>query len=301
MSHERFQRLSDSVSFWQGDLTRHEQTNVGIVGAGGSAIVIDANFEDAARRILRTLESRDRTTVTHIVNTHYHADHSMGNSVYAGAGATIVGARGQRAELLAKGRADAKIQTGTAPDQLFPATLEFSDALEFHESGLQLMATGPAHSGADLIAWLPTDRILFVGDLAVAWEHGNNFSDPDADIDGWIRALERCAALHPHLVVPAHGRLSDAHVLDTQRAFITDLWEMARSATDRGDGLDDPVPAQRLLADHPEFAVNPERLAEMSRSMLTAAKTAEHRGTPCPQALTSLPAKQSFHDPEERS
>jgi cyclase len=273
MSHEPLRRLSDNVSFWQGDLDRHEQTNVGVIVGGKAGIVIDANFEAPARRILQTIEARDRVAVTHLVNTHYHADHSLGNSVYATAGATIVGARGQRAELLAKGNDDAKVQTGTAPDQLFPATLEFSDSLEFHDCGMQLLAIGPAHSGADLIAWFPADGILFVGDLAVAWEHGNNFGDPDADIDGWIRALERCAALDPRIVVPGHGRLSDAGVLDAQRAYISELWELALSAVDRGGDLDDPVVAGRLLARHPEFAVNEERLRGMSRSMLAAAKT----------------------------
>ena len=272
MSHETLMRLSDSVSFWQGDLDRHEQTNVGVVVVEDARIVIDANFEEPARRILRTLQTRDQATVTHLVNTHYHADHSLGNSVYAGAGATIVGARGQRAELLAKGREDAEVQTGTVPERLFPATLEFSEALEFPECGLQLLAVGPAHSGADLIGWLPADGILFVGDLAVAWEHGNNFGDPDADIDGWIRALERCAALRPQVVVPAHGRLTEARTLDTQRAYISDLWELARAAVDRGDDLDDPTVAQRLLTDHPEYAVNAQQLAGMARSMLAAAK-----------------------------
>jgi cyclase len=278
MSHEPLLRLSDSVSFWQGDLDRHEQTNVGVIVVDHARIIIDANFEDPARRILRTLQTRDQASVAHVVNTHYHADHSLGNSVYADAGATIVGARGQRDELLAKGRDDAKAQTGTVPDQLFPPTLEFSDVLEFPECGLQLLAVGPAHSRADLIAWLPSDGILFVGDLAVAWEHGNNFSDPDADIDGWLRALERCAALRPRVVVPAHGRLSEPGVLDSQRAFISELWGLASTAVDRGDDLDDPAVARRLLADHAEFAVDTQRLGEMSRSMLAAAK-ARQAGT----------------------
>ncbi|MGW5365329.1 MBL fold metallo-hydrolase [Actinopolymorpha pittospori] len=272
MGYEPLLRLSDTVSFWQGDLDRHEQTNVGVVLADDQAIVIDANFEGPARRILSSIKERDRATVTHVVNTHYHADHSLGNEVYAEAGVSIVGALGQRAELLAKGADDARLQTGAAPDRLFPPTLEFSESMEFHTFELQLMAVGPAHSGADLIAWLPGDGILFVGDLAVAWEHGNNFSDPDADIEGWIRALERCIELRPRVVVPGHGRLSEPDVLDTQLGFVSELWTMALQAVERGDDLDDPAAAQRLLAAYPDFAVSSDRLREMSRSMLGAAK-----------------------------
>lgn len=272
MTNEPWVRLSDSVSFWQGDLDRHEQTNVGLIVAGDTAVVVDANFANAARRILTSIRERERATVTHLVNTHYHADHSLGNSVYAEAGATIVGANGQRDELLAKGDEDARIQTGTAPERLFPATLEFTESLRFHDFDLQLTAVGPAHSRADLIGWVPRDGILFVGDLAVAWEHGNNFGDPDADIEGWIQALDRCRALSPRVIVPAHGRLSTPAVLDAQRAFITDLWELAVTAADRGDELDDPAVERRLLAKHPDFAVNSKRLRGMARSMLRTAR-----------------------------
>ncbi|MBO0884201.1 MAG: MBL fold metallo-hydrolase [Mycobacterium sp.] len=272
MSNEPLRALSDSVSFWQGDLDRHEQTNVGVIVADDTAIVIDANFEGPARRILATIQDRDRATVTHQVNTHYHADHTLGNVVYAEAGATLIGAEGQRDELLTKGKDDSKVQTGNVPDRLYPVTVEFTDTIRFHQFELHLMAVGPAHSRGDLIAWLPRDGILFVGDLAVAWEHGNNFSDPDADIESWITALKRCKALRPGVVVPAHGRLSEPDVLDTQRAFISELWELALAAADRGDGLDDPVLERRLLAEHAEFAVNSERLREMSGSMLAAAK-----------------------------
>ena len=272
MSNEPLIRLSDRVSYWQGDLDRHEQTNVGVIVADGTAIVIDANFEEPARRILATIQDRERATVTHQVNTHYHADHSLGNVVYSEAGAMLVGADGQRDELLAKGQEDSRVQTGVVPDRLYPVTLEFSDTIAFHQFELQLMAVGPAHSRGDLLAWLPKDGILFVGDLAVAWDHGNNFSDPDADIEGWIRGLERCQALRPQVVAPAHGRLSGPDVLDIQRAFISDLWECSLAAVDRGDDLVDPLLERRFLDDYPEFAVNSKRFGEMSRSMLAAVK-----------------------------
>ena len=44
MSEETFVPLSDRVSYWQGDLSTHEQTNVGIVRTADAIVVIDANF-----------------------------------------------------------------------------------------------------------------------------------------------------------------------------------------------------------------------------------------------------------------
>ena len=272
---ESFVRLGDGVEYWQGDLDRREQTNVGIVRTDDGAVVIDANFAGPARRIAASITARDGMRISHVVNTHYHADHSLGNVVYVDAGATVIGAAGQRGELLAKGRDDAIQQVGEAPPRLYPAMLEFSGSLTFCDSGLQLIAVGPAHSGSDLIGWLPDEGVLFVGDLAVAWDHGNNFSDPDADIEGWIGALARCIDLNPRVVVPGHGRLSEPGVLDQQLSFIVELWQraldVATGGADEGALVSDAAVAG-FIERHTAHAVNPTQFNGMARSMLTAAR-----------------------------
>lgn len=272
---ESFIRLGDRVAYWQGNLDRHEQTNVGIVQTDDSVVVIDANFLEPARRISTSITARDGMRISHVVNTHYHADHSLGNPVFVDVGATVIGAAGQRAELLAKGREDAIQQIGEAPPRLYPTMLEFSESLTFGDSGLELIAVGPAHSGADLIGWLPDDRVLFAGDLAVAWDHGNNFSDSDADIEGWIGALARCIELNPRVVVPGHGRLSGAGVLDQQLNFIVELWQRARDVA-TGDVAEGALLSDSAVAGfverHTAHAVDAMRFSGMARSMLAVAR-----------------------------
>jgi cyclase len=272
MQPEPFTDLSDGVGLWVGDLDRHEQTNVGIIRGGDSIVVIDANFEWAATRILAGIREREQREVSHVVNTHYHVDHTLGNPVFADAGATIIGAAGQRRELLEKGPEDAMIQVGKVPDRWSPATLEFTGSISFPDSKLELMAVGPAHTEADVVAWLPEDRIVFVGDLAVAWAHGNNFSDVDADMEGWILALSRCIALRPRIVVPAHGRVAGVEVLLQQRDFTEELWAWGLDAAASGQEKPTEAEVTGFVERHPEFAVSPERFAGMARSMLEAAR-----------------------------
>lgn len=283
---DAFTRLTQRTTVWLGDLSRHEQTNVGVIRGENSVIVIDANFADAAKRIHAGIDGR----IAHQVNTHYHADHTLGNVIFVDAGATIVGATGQRRELLEKGRDDAISQTGEAPDRLYPATIEFSDSLTFHEHGLELLRIGAAHSGSDLVAWLPADGVLFVGDLAVAWDHGNNFSDADADIDGWIAALRRCIALQPRVVVPAHGRLCDASVLTEQLSFIADAWNLANRVADGTRPPEDLTSDETtawFMARHREFAVDPGRFRGMATSLLAAASKTKTKRSP--QTIDSEP------------
>jgi glyoxylase-like metal-dependent hydrolase (beta-lactamase superfamily II) len=150
--------------------------------------------------------------------------------------------------------------------------LEFSGTLAFGFSGLQLIAVPPAHTASDLLAWLPDDSVLFVGDLAVAWEHGNNFSDEAADIDGWLQALERCLALAPKTVVPAHGRIGGIEILQRQHGFTRALWSGAKAAAEAGRTALAREVTQQLLRDFGDYAVGPSQLAEMADSMLAAAR-----------------------------
>jgi cyclase len=274
VAEESFVALGDRVSYWQGDLGAHEQTNVGIVRTGESIVVIDANFAWAAERILASIRSQYGEPVTHVVNTHYHVDHSLGNSVYANAGITIVGAEGQRRELIEKGPHDAIVQTGEVPERFYPPTLEFTGRITFYEPTLHLTSVGPAHSAADVVAWLPDDGVLFVGDLAVAWDHGNNFSDDDADIERWIGVLDDCIALEPRVVIPAHGRLSHVADLIEQRDFMRELWDGARAVAGGASEseLRTGAVAERLIARYPDYAVDARRFEEMAGSMLEAAR-----------------------------
>lgn len=265
--------LGDRVHVWLGDLGAHEQTNVGIVVADDAVVVVDANFPWAARRILDTIERRWARPVRFVVNTHYHVDHSLGNQVFADAGAVVVGAAGQRRELLEKGPADAVVQIGEVPDRFCPARLEFTGALTLHDPTLELRAVGPAHTAADAVAWLPDDGVLFVGDLAVAWDDGNNFSDPDADLERWIRVLDDLTALGPAQVVPAHGRLATAADLQDQRRFLEALWSAAGDALRRADGPEDlrsGAMGQRILEQHRDYAIDRAKYAEMAESVLDA-------------------------------
>jgi cyclase len=261
---EPFEELADGVLVWWGDLGVHEQTNVGVVRSAGATVVIDSNFPWAAERLVRTITANGWVPVTHVVNTHYHVDHSMGNGVFAAAGATIVGAAGQGAELRAKGQEDAVVQTGSESDLLMPPALEFSGELRFFSPDLILRSVEPAHTSSDVVAWLPEARVLFVGDLAVNWEHGNNLSDADADIPGWLRVLEQCIALDPAVVVPAHGARMTTDDLRAQRDFIAELWDHVRSG--RPDRPDE------FVRKHPRFVADEEQYAEMADSLRAAAR-----------------------------
>jgi cyclase len=64
-----------------------------------------------------------------------------------------------------------------------------------------------AHTGGDLVAWLPAERVLFTGDLLFVGLTPLAFA---GSVEGALASLEWLAGFGPDVVVPGHGPLAAA-------------------------------------------------------------------------------------------
>jgi cyclase len=77
-----------------------------------------------------------------------------------------------------------------------------------------------AHTAGDLVVILPARRILVASDLVF---NGILPVARDADLAGWIAALDDLAGLEPDIVVPGHGPVGGAELLASQRDVLTQV------------------------------------------------------------------------------
>jgi len=207
-------------------------------------VVIDANFPWGARAVLEDLRRTTDKPIRFVFDTHYHADHSYGNSVFADVGATIVSSEDTAAESRAKNPPAWERNTETGdfslkPFRLVHAQLVFRDSLAIDDGDRRLEFTrvGPAHTRGDSVAWLPKERILFTGDLCTTRAQ-NNLGDPDADLDGWVRVLDDLAKRDPAIVIPGHGIQGTVEALRGQRAYLAEIIKQVRAGMARGATAD---------------------------------------------------------------
>ena len=273
-AQNRVHQLARDVYYWSGDLSKHEQTNVGFVVFRDYVLVIDANFPWAAEKIIADIKTITPKPIRFVFNTHYHADHTLGNSVFIAHGAAIVSTDELALELGTKGIEDVKDQTKITLEHLDLPSIRFHDQLVFDDGQhrVELIKYGQAHTKGDGVAYLPAEGIVFVGDLAVNWTHGNNLSDQDVRYIGWIRALDNIAQLPIKTVVPAHGDLGDVDLLHRQRDFIADIWKQVKQ------GLKAGKPCAELkktvqLSQHGIFAADPQETEDTIESMCDRAKS----------------------------
>src|SRR5215831_9302551 len=82
--------LAPGVFFWQGDHELRKPANCTWVVFEDYTLVIDANFPWGAREVLPLIKRTTSKPIRFVFDTHYHSDHTFGNSVFADAGATLI-------------------------------------------------------------------------------------------------------------------------------------------------------------------------------------------------------------------
>jgi len=152
--------------------------------------------------------------VTHVVLTHYHADHIYGLQEFRKAGAKIIAHAAAReylnsdtaASRLAQSRIDLAPWID-ARTQLVPADEWLDSPRELVVGGVRILLrpVGPAHTPEDLVVFLPTEKVLFAGDLVF---RGRIPFVGQANSGQWIRALDTVLGFGAQVVVPGHGPLS---------------------------------------------------------------------------------------------
>lgn len=192
-------------------------SNAGFLVTESSVVVIDALGSPAlAERLLAEIRRITPKPVSHVIVTHYHADHVYGLQVFKKAGATIV-AQKSAWEYLGSETAQLRLQASRhdlAPyidenTKLVPADqwLEGDETLIVGGLEFRMSAVGPSHTPEDLVIYVPQERVVFTGDIVF---QGRIPFVGQADSRHWIAALDRLLTLEAAIMVPGHGPVSHA-------------------------------------------------------------------------------------------
>jgi cyclase len=231
--------------------------NAGWVVFRDYVLVIDANYPWGARAILTDLRQTTDKPIRFVFDTHYHADHSFGNSLYVDAGATIVCSADCMAESQRKNTVAWNTDKGQGEFDLKQWRLEhpqvgFPDRMVFDDGGhrVELTKVGPGHTIGDAIAYLPKERILFTGDLCLT-RAGNNVADQDADPENWVRALDRLNQMDVTILVPGHGPIGNHDSIMPQRKYMAAMVDGVKAGIGHGQSADAIAQSLDLTGIHP--------------------------------------------------
>ena len=258
-------QLAPGVYSRQGDKDARLPANTSWIEFRDFVVVVDANTPWGINLALPEIKKTTSKPIRFAFDTHYHWDHTQGNSILVDQGVTVVCSQDCAQELSTKGKAEwdsmSKNQTySLAPYRLQEPSVAFGDfmAIDDGERRLELRKVGPAHTIGDAVAYLPKEGILFTGDLLVNWKFGNNVGDRDADLPHWVQVLQDLAKLNPTTVVPGHGNIGTRDTLLAQSAFLDDLWKQVSAGKKAGKTVDQLL-KDVDLSKHGDFAADQQQ------------------------------------------
>jgi glyoxylase-like metal-dependent hydrolase (beta-lactamase superfamily II) len=198
-------------------------SNAAFVVTGDGVVVIDALGSPAlADRLLAAIKTVTPLPVTHLIVTHYHADHIYGLQTFKASGVKIIAHQAAKIYLnsdTARLRLDASRQE-LAPWIDVNTRLIEADQWIDRETRLtlggvefQLKPVGPSHTPEDLAIYLPREKLLFAGDLVF---RSRIPYVGQADSRQWIIALDNLLAFDTAVIVPGHGAISTEAKKDMQ-------------------------------------------------------------------------------------
>ncbi|WP_261803586.1 MBL fold metallo-hydrolase [Variovorax sp. PAMC26660] len=217
-------------------------SNAGFVVTRDSVVTIDALGSPAvAERVVAEIRKITPKPISHVILTHYHADHVYGLQVFKALGAQVIAHTLGKAYLnsdTARLRLEAS-RKDIAPwiddkTQLVPADVWLEGPTEMTIGGTRfvIQPAGPAHTPEDLAIYLPQQKVLFAGDIVFR----NRIPYVGtADSRHWIASLDALLALDARTIVPGHGPASDEPKKDLQqtRDYLVFLRAaMKKAATD---------------------------------------------------------------------
>ncbi len=259
-----FSKVQIKVTKVSGNIYMLEGSGGNIAASVGEdgIVIVDDEFAPLAEKIAAALKNIGVTDkpVRFVLNTHYHGDHTGGNSNFAKDGSTLIAQDNVRKRLEAGGVAgnggSVKFEAKPAEKAALPIiTFEHDVTVHLNGEDIRALHFPAGHTDGDAIIYFPKNNVVHMGDDFV--RYGFPFIDVAAggSVQGMIAACEKSIAQLPAdvKIIPGHGALSN---VDDVRVYIKMLKETSaavQAALNAHKSLDQ-MKKEKILAPWSKFA-----------------------------------------------
>lgn len=245
--------IPDDIIYQVGDPQFGRAGTAGFIITGEGVVVVNTtNNPFNARELLYEIRERTDKPVKYVINTDARGDHILGNEVFVDQQATIISTsvaqaqmRDYQQDLTRRMADDPRLQLRmrgihpTLPSQTFAGEL----TLKLGGEEIKLLDLGQGASVGDAAVYLPSAKVLFLGDL---YENGYLPRRGMSDVHAWVQILRQVESLDVVDYIPGQGPPGDKNDFEDFHRFLE--W----------------VAAQLQPSLTPETQPSPDRIARMA-------------------------------------
>ncbi|MGA2538419.1 MAG: MBL fold metallo-hydrolase [Terracidiphilus sp.] len=222
--------------------------NIAVLTGKDGKVIVDSGYSSAKPQIGAALTALSTDPITHLINTHWHIDHTDGNEWMHAAGAVILAHINTQKRLSTTQTVAAwKTSFPPAPAGAIP-TETFIDkkTLQLNGTTLELAYYGAAHTDTDISIYFADADVLHAGDTW--WNPLYPFIDysTGGHINGMIQATERNlnTSTANTIIIPGHGRVGDRVQLIEYRDMLVTTRDEVAEMKKQGKTLNDVIAAR---------------------------------------------------------
>jgi glyoxylase-like metal-dependent hydrolase (beta-lactamase superfamily II) len=243
--------------------------NIAVLTGKDGKVLVEAGFAVSRPAIANALESINADPIKHLINTHWHTDHTDGNAWLHAAGATITAHENTRKRLSVATRVEGWHWTfPAAPASALP-THVFQDEheLQLNDTRIAMKYYGPAHTDSDVWVHFTEADVIHVGDTW--WNGVYPFIDysTGGSIDGQIQAAEKNLSLvtDKTILIPGHGAMGSKKDMKEFRDMLVGIRENVAALKKQGRSLQETIaarPSAKYDAKWGQFLISPALFTE---------------------------------------
>jgi len=233
------ERISDDIYIFTS--RRYAQVKAGAILTKEGAILIDTLFYPGETRAIKDfLEKRLDQTVRYVINTHYHADHTLGTYLFPEA--RVISHTLCREFLDTVGRDGLERMKDQSPELeevkiVLPDMIFDTGHINIYLGGKTVqMSPCPGHSPDIISVLVVNDRIMFASDnmMPVPTIFDGSYGD-------LVKTLESMQAMSLDSIVQGHGEVilrgEVQDLIESDLAYLSNIKDAVRGIVDQGDPL----------------------------------------------------------------
>ena len=227
--------------------------NVAVLTGPDGKVLVDAGIGVSRPQMTKALADLGADPVTHLINTHWHFDHTDGNAWLNSVGAEIIAQENTLGFLSHVQRVeDWDYNFVSPPANGLPSEVFASErALSLNGQSINLKHYNPAHTDSDISVTFAEADVVHVADTF--WNGVYPFIDysTGGSIDGMIAASDAnlAATTDKTIIIPGHGQpVSNKAELKEFRDMLVGVRENVAALKREGRSRDETVAAKPTAA-----------------------------------------------------
>jgi len=254
-------KLSDQIYMLKG-----RGGNIGLFIGKEAVFMIDNQFAPLTPKILKAIKKITPESVSYLVNTHWHGDHTGGNLNMQKEGALILAHKNVRKRMsvaqIIRGKSRA-----ASPKEALPV-ITFTEDMMMHLNNDDILISHihHAHTDGDALVYFTKNNVLHTGDAYFQGKFPYIDLDSGGSIKGYVEGIGKMIALIDDntKVLPGHGNVSSRTELIDYHKMLVALQARIQQEIEAGKTLEQVKSNKEITKDYTHYSgwITEEKIRE---------------------------------------